>query len=145
MNELKDIWMNTNYQVTEDGRVWSKKRKIWLKLMVDRDGYLRVNLGDKLRDIAVHRIVFEAFYRRLQPNEHAHHINQIRNDNRAINIVAKDSSEHNRIHKQGNKNALGHKWILVGEEKERISRLRSQEMKRVWAQRKRLKHESKEG
>ena len=42
----------------------------------------------------VHRLVFEAFYRRLLPNEDCHHINSIRDCNLSTNLVARIESIH---------------------------------------------------
>ena len=106
---LKDVVNEPNYQVTSDGRVWSKRNKKFLKLQNDGRGYVLVSLGQK-NSKSVHRLVFEAFYRRLLPNEDVHHINQIRDDNRVENLVAKDGAEHNSFHKKGKQTRLGSKW-----------------------------------
>lgn len=53
-----------NYQITDDGRVWSKKRKQWLKQWM-RGDYLCVALKHK-HFFSVHRLVAEAFI----PNPH---------------------------------------------------------------------------
>ena len=74
MEDMIDIWSNTNYAVTNDGRVWSKISKKFLNSFMDKDGYLRVSLGGKQQNVGIHKIVFEAFYRRLLPNEIVHHL-----------------------------------------------------------------------
>ena len=59
-----DIKNFDNYQVTDDGRVWSKKSNKWLKPTKSQDGYLRVKLcfgNGKYINVAVHRIVAKAF------------------------------------------------------------------------------------
>lgn len=106
MKDVKDF--EAEYAVTEDGMIWNKKRKCWLK-QSSINGYCHVNLfkNGKHYNKYVHRIVFEAFYRTLQPNEEAHHINEVKNDNRAINLVALDKVEHMRRHKMGNTMHLG--------------------------------------
>ena len=52
------------YQITDDGRVWSKITNRWMKLKPTEDGYLRVQLcgehGER-RQVCVHRLVAEAF------------------------------------------------------------------------------------
>ena len=87
------------YSVTNDGRVWSKISNKFLKPFKQKNGYLTLYLGAGVKNKKeVHRLVFEAFYRRLLPNEQAHHINQNQNDNRPQNLVAKDASEHASYH-----------------------------------------------
>lgn len=62
--EQVDIKGLENYQITDDGRVWSKISKRWLKPSKSQDGYLRIHLcyGDgKRKMINVHRLVAKAF------------------------------------------------------------------------------------
>ena len=62
---LADIKDFPNYQISDDGRVWSKKRKKFLKPSVDR--YCRINLyNDEHRypngkSVNIHRLVAEAY------------------------------------------------------------------------------------
>jgi hypothetical protein len=59
-----DIKGFDNYQVTDDGRVWSKKSQRYLTPTKSQDGYLRVKLcyGDgKYINAFVHRIVAKVF------------------------------------------------------------------------------------
>lgn len=59
-----DIEGFENYQVTDDGRVWSKKSKRYLIPTKTQDGYLRVKLcfGDgRYINALVHRIVAKTF------------------------------------------------------------------------------------
>ena len=59
-----DIEGFENYQVTDDGRVWSKKSKRYLTPTKTQDGYLRVKLcyGDgRYINALVHRIVAKTF------------------------------------------------------------------------------------
>lgn len=118
---FKDVVTNLNYSVTNDGRVWSKRRNKFLKPLVDKDGYYRVNLGDKQRDVGIHQIVFEAFYRRLLPNEVVHHLSQVKTQNEPTNLVAWDRGRHCREHSTGNKYNLGRKCSDETKEKLRLS------------------------
>lgn len=59
-----DIKGFERYQITDDGRVWSKITKRYLSPTKSQDGYLRVKLcyGDgRYINIGVHRIVAQAF------------------------------------------------------------------------------------
>lgn len=56
--EIKDIKGFENYQVTDDGRVWNKKKNKWQKQWL-RNGYPCVSL--KRRFFSVHRLVAIAF------------------------------------------------------------------------------------
>ncbi len=48
------------YLVTNQGRVYSIRRKKFLKTPPNKQGYPRVNLGNK-RHVCVHRLVAETF------------------------------------------------------------------------------------
>lgn len=116
---MTEIWKpvrgyQTYYQVSNWGRVKSirGKKEIIMKQQVE-NGYCFVQFkfkkngkwgrGDKK---SVNRLVFEAFYRALLPNEDAHHINKNRSDNRPQNLVAKDKSLHVREHHLGTHHSL---------------------------------------
>lgn len=68
-------------------------------------GYVAVYLpgypsADKKGRVLEHRLVMEKrFKRRLLPNEHVHHINGIKNDNRLENLVVLTRDQHNHLHK----------------------------------------------
>lgn len=51
------------YSITEDGQVYSHRRKIYLATRPDRDGYLRTNLSKdgKAKTVFIHRLVAEAY------------------------------------------------------------------------------------
>ena len=51
------------YAVTSCGKIWSYKRKKFLKPWTDNDGYLRVNLykEGKIKHYKIHRLVAEAY------------------------------------------------------------------------------------
>lgn len=55
-----DIKGDENYQITDDGRVWSKRSKKFLKDFGVKDNYRYVQLG-KNNYKSVHRLVAEAF------------------------------------------------------------------------------------
>lgn len=53
----------TNYEVFEDGRIWSYKSNKFLKPYTRKDGYQQVNLSNNegiIKTYLVHRVVWEA-------------------------------------------------------------------------------------
>ncbi len=71
----------------------------------DERGYVYVRVSDHPDAdssgwILEHRVVMERHLgRRLEPDEHIHHINEIRDDNRIENLQVVSLEEHNSIHK----------------------------------------------
>lgn len=71
-----------------------------------------------------HRLVLEAALGRLlRDDEHGHHINGVRDDNRPENLVAITRSAHRRLHRPDDDNG------------EDYCRRQSENMTRVWAER----------
>lgn len=106
------------YQVSNLGRVRTlnyrqkvgKIKVMSLLKMKQGKGHLQAVLskkGCKEKRPLVHRLVFEAFYRKLLPNEVVHHLNQVKTCNLSTNLVAWDAARHESYHKVGNKNTLG--------------------------------------
>jgi hypothetical protein len=60
-----------------------------------RNGGLRT---ERCKAFLVHRLVADAFIKRLEPGEQVDHINGLHNDNRAVNLRVMKSVEHARIH-----------------------------------------------
>lgn len=91
------------YILTENGMVWSKKYKRWLKTSIDESGYVRVVLckNRKLKTFFLHRLLFETFVRKLEPNEDCHHIDHNPQNNRLQNLKPVDRIEHRRNHHIG--------------------------------------------
>lgn len=73
--------------------------------LLDRDGYVRIWCTDntypsKPRGAwrGEHRVVMEQFLgRALRPDEHVHHINGVKDDNRLENLVVMDQNDHARL------------------------------------------------
>ena len=64
---------------------------------IGRHGYVTIQVNNKA--VYEHRFVMETFLgRALQTNEHVHHINGIRTDNRLENLECIESSQHQRHH-----------------------------------------------
>ena len=74
-------------------RYWDKHRAPRLQ----KNGYLTLTIGNKKR--YVHRMVMEEYLGRpLRSDEHVHHINGDRTDNRIENLEIISASEHERSH-----------------------------------------------
>ena len=77
-----------NYLIFDDGRVFSKKNKIFLSLCYNHDGYQSVTLyfeGKQERHL-VHRLVGRAYLPNPNNYPQINHINGIRDDNRKENL-----------------------------------------------------------
>lgn len=93
------------YAVTDDGRVWSYRRKIFLKPGLDRYGYLIVNLykDKKGKTTLVHQLVAKAFIPNPENKPQINHINEIKTDNRVENlqwVTAKENVNHGTRNKR---------------------------------------------
>ena len=89
MEVFKDIKSNPDYQISNEGRVWSKKSNRYMKLQKDACGYLRVQLymgNGKARTEKVHRLVAIAFIDNPDNLPEVNHINHQRDDNRVENL-----------------------------------------------------------
>lgn len=102
--ETVEIWKDIPgyegiYQVSNLGRIWSKKMAISMKLTNDR-GYLRVMLirepkSGEYNSVQVHRAVCMAFIPNPENKPQVNHKNRIRSDNRLENLEWVTSSENN--------------------------------------------------
>lgn len=85
--KLKVIPGFPNYSISNDGRVYSEKRHMFL-VPIEQDGYLKYDICDNgvKKRVSAHRLVAEAFI----PNPHnfkfVTHINGIKTDNRVCNL-----------------------------------------------------------
>lgn len=97
--EQVDIKGFENYQITDDGMVWSKKNNKWLKQTKDRNGYLAVCIyGNNgiLKLKKIHRLVAEAFIPNLDGKPCVDHKNTVKTDNRVDNLQWCTYAENNR-------------------------------------------------
>ena len=105
-----------DYLIYNDGRVWSKKSNIFLKLQNDTEGYKGISLCNKRLKIRnkrhkVHRLVAIHYIPNPENKPQVDHINRDPSDNRVENLrwATRTENEHNKgISKN---NTSGHKHI----------------------------------
>lgn len=80
----------SNYEIYEDGRIWSYKTNKFLKPITLSDGYQLVNLYDNegnMKKYLVHRVVWEAVTGEQIPSDmQINHRNEIKTDNTISNL-----------------------------------------------------------
>lgn len=78
------------YEVNEFGQIRTVKTKRPMKPQYDKDGYQYVRLYDTdnktYKHWRVHRLVLTVFLRPSESWEECHHVNEIRDDNRLVNL-----------------------------------------------------------
>ena len=98
---MKDILgYEGQYSVTKDGKIYSHKRKRYLK-STNLKGYQRVKLRDsknnqKRSEQLVHRLVAKAYISNPNNKLEINHKNSIRDDNRVENLEWSTRSENNQ-------------------------------------------------
>ena len=88
---------STEYQISNFGRVWSKKKKIFLQELHLSNGYVQVALyvNGKSKRFYIHQLIVDAFIRVYnRKTEEAHHLNHIRADNRLDNLQIQTKTKH---------------------------------------------------
>lgn len=86
------------YAITEDGQVWSYKRKRFLKQWDAGQGYLYVCLSQngQVKKFRVHRLVAEAYIPNPEEKPEVDHINKNRKDNSKDNLRWVSSAENKK-------------------------------------------------
>lgn len=111
MQIWKQIKDYPNYEVSNLGRIRNKYGYI-MSQQSARGGYLQCNLYYKgKKHPLVHKLVFEAFYRKLLPNEIVHHLSEIKTENVSTNLVAWDKKYHLHYHAQNHKDNINGQFI----------------------------------
>lgn len=86
---FKRIPSCSNYIISEDGIVYSLKRKIFIPFSYNHGGYMTVTITDnagRRTPKKVHRLVYEAFIGPLTPGMTIDHIDNNRHNNRYTNL-----------------------------------------------------------
>jgi len=110
---LEDIIGYPNYQVSRDGRIFSKRRGIFLKPQMNSRGYYHVCLGTSRRNKTIHRLVAIQFIPNPEDKPDIYHRNGVKTDNRIENLRWCNSSENGRnsnISKNNSSGYVGVSW-----------------------------------
>ena len=77
------------YQITKDGRVWSIRRKLFLKPTAITTGYLRVFLFEKGKGkgFYIHRLVATAYLEIIEGKEEVNHLDGDKTNNKVNNLA----------------------------------------------------------
>ena len=80
-----EIQGNSNYLIYDDGRVWSKRRNIFLKPQTLKNGYLWVCLSNQKKHL-IHRLVAGSFIPNLLNKTDVHHEDGNKTNNHVSNL-----------------------------------------------------------
>ena len=77
-----------NYLIYDDGRVYSKKRKLFMKHDINEKGYHRIQLynNSKCKKFYIHRLIAIHYIPNPDNKPEVDHINDNPNDNRKENL-----------------------------------------------------------
>ena len=113
MLDYRQIEGYPDYILSNEGKIYSKKRSIWLSLLTNSDGYKQVGLWEnkKGKKFKVHRLVAQHFIDNPDNKECIDHINRIRDDNRVENLRWVTKHENNKNREQHQNNTSGYTCI----------------------------------
>ena len=86
---MKEIINYPNYLIYEDGRVYNKKFKRFLKPRLNRGGYLRIGIrkkDTKQKHFTIHKLIALHYIPNIDNKPCIDHINRIKTDNRIENL-----------------------------------------------------------
>lgn len=128
------------YEVSNRGRVWSIVSKKLLTPEINIDGYVLVHLsskrmGIKNKQYRVHRLVYQAFVRKIEQNEEINHIDHCRSNNNLENLQALDKSYHRSMHNKNIPKSEDHKQKLWQGRQKYFERKRREKEQAIQARR----------
>lgn len=92
---MKQYPLNENYLVTEDGKIYDKVKKVWLKTRVKDDGYILVTLGGK--NERLHRVVCITYHKNPDNKPEVNHLDGDKGNNHKDNlewVTSKENKDH---------------------------------------------------
>ena len=101
-----------DYLIYPDGRVWSKKRNIFLKECERKNHYSNVKIyNGKQKTFMIHRLVAEHYIPNPENKPEVDHINRNKHDNRVENLRWVSRIENSQNTGISKRNITGHKGI----------------------------------
>lgn len=96
---MKEYPLNTNYIISEDGKIYSKRANKFLTPKVNWDGYHRIQIWEnqKCKFVSWHRVVAETYLDKPDGCDIVNHKNGVKNDNRVENlewVTQKENIQH---------------------------------------------------
>ena len=87
-----------NYLINENGDIYSLNTNKKLKILLDKNGYVKIGLWENNKCITkrLHRLIAEHFIPNPDNKPQVNHINGIKTDNRVENLEWCTSSENNK-------------------------------------------------
>jgi hypothetical protein len=119
MEEWKEIPNYPGYRISNCGNVWSKKMKRILTAPLDKDGYGRIGLWNKMEVCKhmVHRLVAHAFIPNPEDKPTVNHIDGDKKNNHYTNLewntVAEQNNHKIQVLKKGSPKGIHVKPIIL--------------------------------